>query len=517
MTNNTAADLDRDIAHLIDSSENGIARVPRETLVRLRELFALQHSPIRDEQREVARKRVAAFMDAYSILRGADQEKIHSINFTPLLVADLRALLTSPRAALPMTDDARECLMDVVSHHDNIVAGFAAQRNAATEADDSGDIAYWNHEINVAHRMQEQAKRALDAAPAAPVAELSEDDAANLITIDRRDLYGFVRGSIKRALEDASHGAAESHESMSAVDCWSEAHTRTIEIFDSMKIAGIGEVQSAAQAVAADGEAGQLTQEVIDFCWNGYKTGQISADHTAKEVFTEVIQSLAAWVAKRAAVSPATAEPRECCNADCGWKGDVAETITMKHGFPAALCPRCHEVTECGEKSAKADERAAFEIAMQEPLRKLVGDAAASMARYGDAYDSDFVDAAWLAWQVARASQAAAPARIEALRKGLFEARDAMHVISGWSALDAAKVGCVKSWIEDANRVLNGQRDAAPTDAAENVEPSGYAHRYPSGNGTVIRFNDGREVNGCRPIDSVPYWLGAQGGKGGEA
>ncbi|WP_186194435.1 Lar family restriction alleviation protein [Burkholderia gladioli] len=39
MTNNTTADLDRDIAHLIDSSENGIARVPRETLVRLRALL----------------------------------------------------------------------------------------------------------------------------------------------------------------------------------------------------------------------------------------------------------------------------------------------------------------------------------------------------------------------------------------------------------------------------------------------------------------------------------------------
>ncbi|MGN4074145.1 helix-turn-helix domain-containing protein [Burkholderia gladioli] len=40
MTNNTtAADLDRDIAHLIDNSENGIARVPRETLVRLRALL----------------------------------------------------------------------------------------------------------------------------------------------------------------------------------------------------------------------------------------------------------------------------------------------------------------------------------------------------------------------------------------------------------------------------------------------------------------------------------------------
>ncbi|WP_257829282.1 hypothetical protein [Burkholderia glumae] len=104
----------------------------------------------------------------------------------------------------------------------------------------------------------------LDAAPAAPVVVLSDDDAANLITIDRRDLYGFVRGSIKRALEDASHGAAESHEPMSAVDCWSEAHTRTIEIFDSMKIAGIGEVQSDAQDVAADGAD---TDEISGKCF----------------------------------------------------------------------------------------------------------------------------------------------------------------------------------------------------------------------------------------------------------
>ncbi len=37
--NTNAAALDRDIAHLIDCSEGGIARVPRETLVRLRALL----------------------------------------------------------------------------------------------------------------------------------------------------------------------------------------------------------------------------------------------------------------------------------------------------------------------------------------------------------------------------------------------------------------------------------------------------------------------------------------------
>lgn len=39
-------------------------------------------------------------------------------------------------------------------------------------------------------------------------------------------------------------------------------------------------------------------------------------------------------------------------------------------------------------------------------------------------------------------------------------------------------------------------------------QPDGYAYRYRStfGDGTVIRFNRGEEVNGSRPIDVVPFW-----------
>nr|ABY40577.1 hypothetical protein 11.2 [Burkholderia phage Bups phi1] len=72
-------------------------------------------------------------------------------------------------AAAAPADDARECLMDVVSHHDNIVAGFAAQRLAAEEAQDSDTAGYWKREIDVAHRMKAQAERAL--AAASPAAE----------------------------------------------------------------------------------------------------------------------------------------------------------------------------------------------------------------------------------------------------------------------------------------------------------------------------------------------------------
>jgi hypothetical protein len=39
--------------------------------------------------------------------------------------------------------------------------------------------------------------------------------------------------------------------------------------------------------------------------------------------------------------------------------------------------------------------------------------------------------------------------------------------------------------------------------AAHNT-PDGYAYRYPDG----IRFNDGHEVNGSKPIESIPYFLG---------
>ncbi|HYG43191.1 MAG TPA: hypothetical protein VEA17_09745 [Bordetella sp.] len=50
-------------------------------------------------------------------------------------------------------------------------------------------------------------------------------------------------------------------------------------------------------------------------------------------------------------------------------------------------------------------------------------------------------------------------------------------------------------------------RPAAPR--VEASEPSGYAYRYQDafGGGTVIRFNGGGEINGVRPIESVPYFF----------
>ncbi|ARL57150.1 hypothetical protein [Burkholderia pseudomallei] len=84
------------------------------------------------------------------------------------------AAIPAPWLKLAPIDDVRECLMDVVSHHDNIVAGFAAQRLVAQEAQDSDTVAYWNREIDVAHRMKAQAERALAAMVQSTIAPADE-------------------------------------------------------------------------------------------------------------------------------------------------------------------------------------------------------------------------------------------------------------------------------------------------------------------------------------------------------
>lgn len=52
---------------------------------------------------------------------------------------------------------------------------------------------------------------------------------------------------------------------------------------------------------------------------------------------------------------------------------------------------------------------------------------------------------------------------------------------------------------------------AIQADRKRRGESSGYAYRYRHyDGGTVVRFNDGREVNGSRPIEVLPYWFAPQ-------
>lgn len=54
---------------------------------------------------------------------------------------------------------------------------------------------------------------------------------------------------------------------------------------------------SIEQAPDAE-QCAELSQEVKDHCWKSYKLGNISADHTQRQVFEEVLQGLANWVIK---------------------------------------------------------------------------------------------------------------------------------------------------------------------------------------------------------------------------
>lgn len=51
-----------------------------------------------------------------------------------------------------------------------------------------------------------------------------------------------------------------------------------------------------AAHIGDNGAKGAIAQNVLDHCWRMYKVGQISADHTAKQVFDETLQSFADWL-----------------------------------------------------------------------------------------------------------------------------------------------------------------------------------------------------------------------------
>jgi hypothetical protein len=77
----------------------------------------------------------------------------------------------APPAQTALTDDARECLADVVSHYRALYAGLAFQLNEATVSENSDDMTYWKHEIKALERMYAQAERALTAAQSASASE----------------------------------------------------------------------------------------------------------------------------------------------------------------------------------------------------------------------------------------------------------------------------------------------------------------------------------------------------------
>ncbi|USS44662.1 hypothetical protein NFI99_23840 [Burkholderia glumae] len=162
------------------------------------------------------------------------------------------------------------------------------------------------------------------------------------------------------------------------------------------------------------------------------------------------------------------------------WPGRLRECAD---DAPATSAPCAHDYvrsdrvcTECGEKTATADERAALDMALKLRAAGVAGTAVGDMLH------------AAAAMIEARASQAAAPARIEALRKGLFNARDALRAIYENRVTSNATI---RLWIEDANRVLNGEQAAAPAEAIDRYQAvCAAAYQLAGVVGAPLRFLD---------------------------
>jgi len=73
----------------------------------------------------------------------------------------------------PLTDEAKECLQDVVSHYNDFRVACEKQEEIAVAEGRGEDALYWKHQAAVLDRMKHQAESALTTkeAPAAPVSD----------------------------------------------------------------------------------------------------------------------------------------------------------------------------------------------------------------------------------------------------------------------------------------------------------------------------------------------------------
>ncbi|CAJ2929094.1 gp43 [Burkholderia pseudomallei] len=223
---------------------------------------------------------------------------------------DLLAASPVEQPAAAPIDDARKCLMEVVSHHDSIVAGFAAQRLAAEEAQDSDAAAYWKHESDVAHRMKAQADRALAAmAQSAPSPAVSFeawcDRFPEISAVERlRDAWQEARAAASPAM--AAEAVAFEITEQAAAE-WASRHdvdhvlkhfsTQRNAIEDARTLHLLAAAPQPAQAGARVGLTDEQ-RDAIDFVIGWYEQSTI-----ADNPYREHIAALRALLSARPAES----------------------------------------------------------------------------------------------------------------------------------------------------------------------------------------------------------------------
>lgn len=395
-------------------------------------------------------------------------------------------LATSPveqPAAAPI-DDARECLMDVVSHHHDFVTACKSIKGELHACGAHDSAAYWQKQIDVLDRMKAQAERALatsanETGAEGPAIELlrkfmeyrDSDYVPNVLFDCARTIIDNAMAAAAPADERASGMPDEVRDSM----------------MDSQYLAGVTAGWNAANA-----DDPNAALKKIHDAYSGYlnplrdwqKAGRpgapatpAMADERAECIawanangFTKYHGSMcAAWEerARRAAQQLST-EIGELKAKLVSYEREREDQIRY-------LAAQSEEIAGLKQQLAHADARVGLTATV---IQKCIDSCAAEYLEdvTGHPEDAaycqgitDCIDALnrlktadWSAILAAHSGQSepetATVARIEQLRKALFESRDAMMVMSNWvKKSDPAGHSWAVRMVDRANAALNGE------------------------------------------------------------
>ncbi|WP_244139134.1 hypothetical protein [Burkholderia gladioli] len=493
MTNNTTADLDRDIAHLIDSSENGIARVPRETLVRLRALLTSPRAaglpegwklvPIEPTQKMLdcwwdGLQKGAAFVNCTP--RGVYGAMLDAAPAAPVAEAEpIPMLLFCPRCGTQHIDAPESEPGQLISGGPN--AGRAVPPKVTWT--NPPHRSHLCHACGIVWRPADVATVGVEAIETSGKADTWTKETP------------WIGHNWVAAQAVAANGAACQGKNCGATD--GVSHSPKCVAEHEAAVTG---------AVAADGEAADdllqldvLLANLHAAVWHAGAgdDGPVDYDMAGKDEAKAIQRHVRAMLAERAAVSPATAERRECgCIGRCidpigcpdkAWKepkqhcqngGDVC----LAGNRDGVCCPEdsCDIDDGTRKNPATADERTAFErwviLATDQSTER------DSRGEYVSQFTRDWYrvwkaahDCGWDA-AMARASQAAAPqANAADARTALrWTAGTLQEIVSGrWKGAkesDKVSIGAVTKTVAQvldmADAALGvASQAAAPADA----------------------------------------------------
>lgn len=154
-------------------------------------------------------------------------------------------------------------------------------------------------------------------------------------------------------------------------ECWctrpADWHPGRFESCDGgwLKIpTGPAEFKPAIQQPVRSGDSGSFSAALKNHLWRMYQEGQGSADHTAREVFYQMLDSLAQWLGQQPANAPSHAG-REAGFLDLIRDILAASVVDGDDIFPPALMNRMTDALKLAQPSAarEVDKEAASKLA----------------------------------------------------------------------------------------------------------------------------------------------------------